>query len=195
MVNVSTLSSPYGLAIDAAGNIYIANKDGNSISEMSASTGTISTIAGDGVFGPSGYCGFSGDGGLATSAALCAPNSVAVDAAGNIYISDAESNRIRAVGAPNMILGAAQLNATANVPGTFWYTPPAGTALTPGSQMTLSTVFTPTDTINYTTATASVTLTVNLGTPSLRFAPIPAQTYGANPFVVSATSNSTGVIT
>jgi hypothetical protein len=56
-------------------------------------------------------------------------------------------------------LGAAQLNATANVPGTFTYTPPAGTVLGAGSH-TLSVAFTPTDGANYSPASASVTLTI-----------------------------------
>jgi hypothetical protein len=57
-------------------------------------------------------------------------------------------------------LSASQLNASANVPGgSFTYTPPAGTVLSAGSQ-TLSVLFTPTDTVHYTTATATVTLTV-----------------------------------
>ena len=57
-----------------------------------------------------------------------------------------------------------QLNATASVPGSFVYTPPAGTVLAAGAQ-TLSVTFTPADTTNYTTATASVTLTVNSAPP------------------------------
>jgi hypothetical protein len=60
-------------------------------------------------------------------------------------------------GAP---LSATQLNATASVPGTFVYSPAAGTVLGAGSQ-TLSVTFTPTDGVDYTTATATVTLTVN----------------------------------
>jgi hypothetical protein len=56
-------------------------------------------------------------------------------------------------------LGATQLNATASVPGTFVYSPAAGTTLTVGAQP-LSVTFTPTDTANYTTATGGVTLTV-----------------------------------
>jgi Glucodextranase, domain B/Bacterial Ig-like domain/Bacterial Ig domain/Bacterial Ig-like domain (group 2) len=56
-------------------------------------------------------------------------------------------------------LGAGQLNATANVPGSFTYTPPAGTLLIVGSQ-TLSVTFVPTDTVHYTNATATVTLAV-----------------------------------
>jgi hypothetical protein len=56
-------------------------------------------------------------------------------------------------------LSSLQLNATANVPGTFSYTPPAGTILSGGTQ-TLSVIFTPTDSVDYAPATASVTLTV-----------------------------------
>jgi hypothetical protein len=59
-------------------------------------------------------------------------------------------------------LGAAQLDATANVPGTFTYTPPSGTAIMTTSQ-TLSVLFTPTDTTDYTTANMSVSLTVTPG--------------------------------
>jgi hypothetical protein len=57
-------------------------------------------------------------------------------------------------------LGAAQLSATANVAGTFAYSPAAGTILTAGTGKTLSATFTPTDTANYTTATRSVTIAV-----------------------------------
>ncbi len=61
-------------------------------------------------------------------------------------------------------LGATQLNATASVPGTFAYTPAAGTVLAAGSQP-LSVTFTPTDTTNYTSAAAKVTLMVNPTAP------------------------------
>lgn len=60
-------------------------------------------------------------------------------------------------------LSAAQLNATANVPGTFVYSPASGTVLAAGPQL-LTASFTPTDTTDYNTATASVTLTVNPAT-------------------------------
>ena len=53
-----------------------------------------------------------------------------------------------------------QLDATANVPGSFVYNPPAGTVLSPGGNQTLSTTFTPADTTDYTTTNASVTLNV-----------------------------------
>jgi hypothetical protein len=69
-------------------------------------------------------------------------------------------------------LGAAQLNATANVPGTFAYSPAAGTVLGAGSR-TLSVTFIPTDTTNYASATSSVTLNVAKATPSITW-PNPA---------------------
>lgn len=78
-------------------------------------------------------------------------------------------------------LGSTQLNASANVQGMFAYNPPAGTVLSPGSQK-LSVTFTPTDTTTYTTATDSVTLTVNAPpasktTPTITWAQPAAITY------------------
>ncbi len=67
-------------------------------------------------------------------------------------------------------LGATQLNASTTIPGLFVYTPPAGTIL-PGGTQTLSVQFTPTDTVNYNNATATVTLTVTNGGPILSLAP------------------------
>ena len=66
-------------------------------------------------------------------------------------------------------LGSAQLNATANVAGTFAYTPAAGTVLKAGQQ-TISAVFTPSDSQTYSAATASVQLTVNQATPAITWA-------------------------
>jgi hypothetical protein len=74
-------------------------------------------------------------------------------------------------------LSATQLSATASVPGTFAYTPAAGTVLAVGSQ-TLNVTFTPTDTADYTTATASVPLTVNQATPVITWAQPAAITFG-----------------
>ena len=74
-------------------------------------------------------------------------------------------------------LSATQLDATANAAGTFAYSPAAGTVLAPGSQ-TVSVTFTPTNTAEYTAATASVTLTVNKATPTITWATPTAITYG-----------------
>lgn len=81
---------PKGLAIDSRGNMYIADMANNVIRKIAAS-GTISTVAGNGTQG------FSGDNGPATSAQLYSPLSVAVDAAGNLYIADTGNQRIREV--------------------------------------------------------------------------------------------------
>ena len=70
----ASLSSPFDVAVDAAGNLFIADYGNSRIRRVDASTGTITTVAGNG-------CCFGGDGGLATSALLNSPYGVAVDAA------------------------------------------------------------------------------------------------------------------
>ena len=82
--------SPRGVAVDSAGNVYIADA-GNRLIRKVDSTGTITTIAGTGEFG------FSGDGGPAAAARLAFPYGVAVDSAGNVYIADTGNQRIRKV--------------------------------------------------------------------------------------------------
>jgi trimeric autotransporter adhesin len=77
--------------IDAAGNIYIADYQNNRVRKVNATTGVITTIAGNGV------AGYAGDGSAATSAELNGPLSVAVDSSGIVYIADVNNERIRAV--------------------------------------------------------------------------------------------------
>ena len=89
---VAQLGSPQGVAVDAYGNIYIADPYYRRIRKVTKSTGIITIVAGDGQ-----KKGFSGDGGQATSASMSWPQGIAVDAYGNIYIADAESCRIRKV--------------------------------------------------------------------------------------------------
>ena len=84
------LNFPNGVAVDAAGNLYIADTENFRIRKVGTS-GTITTVAGNGT------AGYSGDGGAATAAELNTPDGVAVDAAGNIYIADLVNNRVRAV--------------------------------------------------------------------------------------------------
>ncbi len=84
------LSNPAGMAVDGAGNLYIADLRDHRIRKVD-STGTISTVAGTGEFG------FGGDGGPATEAQLFFPSGVALDAAGNLFIADQVNNRIRKV--------------------------------------------------------------------------------------------------
>ena len=84
------LSSPSGVALDNAGNVYIADYNNHRIRKVDGS-GNISTFAG------TGTRGFSGDGGAATAARLNIPTNVAVDDAGNVYIADSRNDRIRKV--------------------------------------------------------------------------------------------------
>ena len=84
------LNLPYGLAVDAAGYLYIADLGNNRVRRVSPD-GTITTIAGTGVEG------YSGDGGQASAAQLYTPRNVAVDAAANFYIAEFEGHRVRKV--------------------------------------------------------------------------------------------------
>ena len=92
----ASLNSPSGIALDGAGNIYIADWFNNRVRKVNSS-GVISTIAGD------GSAGYAGDGGLAIVASLNYPTGVAVDGAGNVYIADCNNNRIRKVNSSGII--------------------------------------------------------------------------------------------
>jgi hypothetical protein len=89
-----------GMAVDAAGNLYIADSGDSRIRKVDSS-GNISTVAGNST--SLGLGGFSGDGGPATSAALNSPTGVAFDSAGNMYISDYGNLRIRKVDTSGII--------------------------------------------------------------------------------------------
>lgn len=90
------LSNTWGLATDAAGNVYICDGDNNCVRKVNTS-GIISTVAGNGIMGG------GGDGLPATDCNLNQPTGVYVDGAGNIYISDCHNNRIRKVNTAGII--------------------------------------------------------------------------------------------
>jgi uncharacterized protein (TIGR03437 family) len=84
-----------GLAVDKAGNLYIAVAGDMRVRKIDVSSGIITTVAGN---SPGlGIGGFSGDGGPATGAALNSPDGVAIDNAGNVYIADYGNQRVRKV--------------------------------------------------------------------------------------------------
>jgi uncharacterized protein (TIGR03437 family) len=82
--------SPWGLAIDHSGNLFVADADNMRVRKIDAS-GIITTVAGNGLWG------FSGDGGPATNASFASPSNVAVDPEGNLYIADSFDGRVRKV--------------------------------------------------------------------------------------------------
>ena len=92
------LNSNRGVAVDAAGNLYIADSANNVIRKVTASTGIISTVVGaypgTNAAAPAGA---TGDGGPATQAFLSAPEDVEIDANGNLYILDFGNTKIRVV--------------------------------------------------------------------------------------------------
>ncbi|GAB4029185.1 NHL domain-containing protein [Spirosoma gilvum] len=87
---LASLSNPFGLAVDASGNLYIADQQNQRIRKISAS-GIITTVVGNGAYG------FSGDGGLATGASLANAAGIAIDGSGNLFIADQGNNRIRKI--------------------------------------------------------------------------------------------------
>jgi len=87
----ASLRSPFGVALDSADNLYIADLNSQRIRKVDAATGVITTVAGDGTFG------FSGDGGPAIGASLRSATGVALDSADNLYIADSNNQRIRKI--------------------------------------------------------------------------------------------------
>ncbi len=92
----ASLFNPAAVAIDPAGNIYIADEANDRVRVVSTN-GVISTFAGDGTNG------FFGDGGAATNADLADPSGLAIDQSGNVFIADMGNNRIRKVGTNGII--------------------------------------------------------------------------------------------
>lgn len=88
--NAATINSPVGLLFDASGNLYLAENAGNRIRKVNTS-GDISTVAGNGT------ATSTGDGAAATSATVKAPRSLAMDASGNLFISEESGSIIRKI--------------------------------------------------------------------------------------------------
>jgi sugar lactone lactonase YvrE len=109
------LNEPAGVAVDATGNLYIADSSNNVIRRVDAKTGIITTVAGDYAADKAsdGLGGFSGDGGPATSAQLNDPQGIALDGNGDLFIADTFNNAIREVtpaGVISTVVNAASAN-------------------------------------------------------------------------------------
>jgi trimeric autotransporter adhesin len=156
---LGNLYKPRGIALDASGNIYIADTDNNRIRLVTKSTGFISTVAGR---GPGTY---TGDGGQATAATLYAPRDVAVDASGNVYIADFYNNRIRLVTISTGIITTVVGNGKAG------YTGDGGPAITAGLNGCISIAFDVSDNLyfadNYNDAIRLVTKSTGIITTSV----------------------------
>jgi uncharacterized protein (TIGR03437 family) len=124
------LNSPWGVAVDPAGNLYVADRNNNRIRKVSG--GVITTVAGNGMLG------FSGDDGPATSAETYGPTGVAVDSAANVYVAEVGSNRIR-------ILTPVGSTCTYAVSPTSLQAPASGGGLTVSIQTTASCSWTVSD--------------------------------------------------
>jgi sugar lactone lactonase YvrE len=99
----ASLYYPQSVALDGAGNLYLADASNNRIRMVSAATGVISTVAGGGT-GCAAQTDAVGDGCAATSAVLKGPAGVTLDSAGDIYIADFSDERVRMVNASTGII-------------------------------------------------------------------------------------------
>lgn len=104
------INDPHGIALDALGNLYIADTGNHRVRRVEVHTGIITTVAGNGT---TGYRR-NDEGKLATRTTLNAPCAVALDAQGNLYIADMDENRIRRVDAST---GAITTVAGSGIPG------------------------------------------------------------------------------
>src|SRR5579884_3920934 len=114
------LDNPSGVAVDPAGNVYIADAGNSMIRRVDASSGMITAVAGNGTYGN------AGDGGAAVNAQLEKPVCVRLDAAGDLYIADQASNVIRRVSAQS---GVSTTIAGNGVPAGATLNAPSGLAL------------------------------------------------------------------
>jgi len=192
----ASIGAVNGLTVDATGNLYMSDLS-NSVLRVINTAGIINTVAGNAT--PT----FGGDGGLATAASLNSPEGVAFDAAGNLYVADSYSNRIRVVSkalssvsvtpATGVVCAGNSMNLTASGANTYSWSPSASLGSSTGNPViafpTVTTIYTVTGTNNYTllnvplfsTGAASATINVN---------PVPTASFTTNSAVCLGQTNS-----
>jgi serine/threonine-protein kinase len=119
----ASFSGPAGVAVDAAGNVYVADFNNNLIRKITAA-GIVTTLAGSGTAGNAN--------GTGTAASFSGPRGVAVDAAGNVYVADANNNLIREITPAGVVTTLAGSGTKGNTDGagtaaSFYY--PSGVAV------------------------------------------------------------------
>jgi hypothetical protein len=170
----SGLNAPFGVEADSAGRVWVADHSNNRVLRFDGAVADIVL----------GQPDFSSGNATTSATGMLFPRATAVDSAG-LWVADGprvlrfERAAAHAITWANpapisygTALSAIQLNASASVPGSFSYSPPAGTVLSPGSGQTLSVTFTPVDLENYTIATQTVTIDVLTNTVRLYLPPI-----------------------
>ncbi|MEZ4365431.1 MAG: hypothetical protein R2939_03975 [Kofleriaceae bacterium] len=100
--------NPIPLAVDRAGNVFVAETYGHRVTRIDAVTGAATTVAG------SGLSGYGGDGGPATAAGFQGLQGIAVDGAGNLYLGDSGSERVRKVDAASGTISTIAGNGSVN---------------------------------------------------------------------------------
>ena len=126
----ATLSDPFILALDGAGNLFFSDRGHNVIRRVDATTGIITTVAGNRLFGP------TGDGGLARETALDLPRGIALDRDDNLFIAETLSHRIRRVDATTGII-----TTVAGIRGESGFTEDGGLAAEAAIEFPLAVVF------------------------------------------------------
>ncbi|MFC5861169.1 hypothetical protein ACFPT7_02565 [Acidicapsa dinghuensis] len=119
----AAIAGPSACVLDSAGNLYIADAGNNVVRRVDAATGIITTIAGYAYSAQYEIGGFAGDGGLATKAKLYLPRGLAIDAAGDLFISDSSNQRVRKIDSKTGIITTIAGN------GTYGYSGDDGAAV------------------------------------------------------------------
>ena len=212
------LPNPFGVALDSAGNVYIANgyESDSCVLKLTVSTGIITVVAGTGPYFYDTY-GYHGDNILATKALLSYPKQVAFDASDNMFINDAGNYRIRRVSASTGIIttvaGTGDTSYTTSTNdgdgGSTTFVSiyrPSGLAVAANGDFYFSNIYLDiVKKVTYTTGTPSssvtaapiLTLSVTPSTPSTATAPTPSASSPSSPSSPSvskapSTSSTTG---